>query len=41
MRYLSGTDDAPTQLVKTVGEVCAILIYSAIVGLVLYAVLLH
>ena len=39
MRYLNETDDVPTKIVKVMGEMGGILIYTAIVGLVLYAVL--
>jgi hypothetical protein len=38
IRYLNGTDD-PTKIVKVIGDMCGMLIYTVIVGLVLYAVL--
>ena len=39
MRYLKETDDVPTKIVKVIGDMCGILIYTGIVGLALYAVL--
>jgi hypothetical protein len=43
MRYLNQysdeIDDRPTRIVKAIGDVCAMLVYTAIVGLLLYAVL--
>jgi hypothetical protein len=39
MRYLDETDDVPTKIVKVVGDLYGIIIYTVIVGLVLYAVL--
>jgi hypothetical protein len=39
MRYLDETDETPTKFVRLIGDLCAILIYTGIVGLVLYAVL--
>jgi len=39
MRDLSETDDVPTKIVKAIGDMCGILIYTVIIGLVLYAVL--
>jgi len=39
MRDLNETDDVPTKIVKVIGDVCGILTYTVIVGLVLYAVL--
>jgi hypothetical protein len=39
MRYLDETDDVPTKIVKMIGDLCGIIIYTVIVGLVLYAVL--
>jgi hypothetical protein len=38
MRDLNETDDVPTKIVKVIGHMCGILIYTVIVGLVLYAV---
>jgi hypothetical protein len=37
--YLNEVGDRPTRIVKVIGDVCAILVYTAIVGLLLYAVL--
>jgi|GraSoi2013_115cm_1033766.scaffolds.fasta_scaffold392054_2 hypothetical protein len=34
MRYLNETDEAPTKMVKVIGDMCGIVIYTAIVGLV-------
>jgi hypothetical protein len=39
MRDLSETDDVPTKIVKAIGDMCGMLIYTVIVGLVPYAVL--
>lgn len=39
MRYLDETDEAPTRIVKLIGDLCGILIYTGIVGLLIYAVL--
>jgi hypothetical protein len=39
MRYLDETDETPTKFVRLIGDLCGILIYTGIVGLVLYAVL--
>jgi hypothetical protein len=39
MRDLSETDDVPTKIVKAIVDMCGILIYTVIIGLVLYAVL--
>ena len=39
MRDLTEIDDVPTKIVRVIGEMGGILIYTAIVGLVLYAVL--
>ena len=39
MRYLDETDDVPTKIVKVIGDMCGILTYTVIVGLVLYAVM--
>jgi hypothetical protein len=38
-RDLNETDDVPTKIVKVIGDMCGILIYTVIVGLVLYAML--
>ena len=39
MRHLNEADDVPTKIVKAIGDMCGMLIYTAIVGLVLCAVL--
>jgi hypothetical protein len=39
MRYLDETEEAPTKIVKLIGDLCGILIYTGIVGLLIYAVL--
>jgi hypothetical protein len=39
MQYLDETDDAPTKFVRLMGDICGILIYTGIVGLLVYAVL--
>lgn len=39
MRYLDETDETPTKFVRLIGDLCGILIYTGIVGLLLYAVL--
>jgi hypothetical protein len=39
MQHLDETDEAPTRIVKLIGDLCGILIYTGIVGLLLYAVL--
>jgi hypothetical protein len=39
MRYLNEADDVPTKIVKAIGDMCGMLIFTVIVGLVLYAVL--
>lgn len=43
MRYLNqysdAIDDRPTQIVRVIGDVCAMLVYTGIVGLLLYAAL--
>ena len=39
MRDSNETDDVPTKIVKVIGDMCGILIYTVIVGLVPYAVL--
>jgi hypothetical protein len=36
-RYLGDIDGRATQIVKTIGDVYGVLVYSAIVGLLLYA----
>ncbi len=38
-RYLDEIDDAPTKIVKAIGDVCAMLVYTGIIGLLLYAAL--
>ena len=38
-RHLNEADDVPTKIVKAIGDMCGMLIYTVIVGLVLYAVL--
>ncbi len=39
MRYLDEIDDRTTQIIKVIGDVCALLVYTGIVGLLLYAAL--
>ncbi|MFY9771185.1 MAG: hypothetical protein WAV38_27685 [Xanthobacteraceae bacterium] len=39
MRDLNETDDVPTKIVKVIGDMCGTVIYTVIVGLVLYALL--
>jgi len=39
MRYLDETDEAATKIVKLIGDICGILIYTGIVGLLIYTVL--
>lgn len=38
-QYLDDIDDRPTQLAKVIGDVCGLLVYTAIIGLLLYAAL--
>ena len=39
MRYLDEIDETPTKFVRLIGDLCGILIYTGIVGLLVYAVL--
>jgi hypothetical protein len=39
MRDLNETDEVPTKIVKVIGDMCGILLYTVIVGMVLYALL--
>jgi hypothetical protein len=39
MRYLNEPDSALTEIVKLIGDICGIVVYTAMVGLVLYAIL--
>jgi hypothetical protein len=39
MRYLDETDEAATKIVKLIGDICGIFIYTGIVGLLIYTVL--
>jgi hypothetical protein len=39
MRYLDETDEGATKIVKLIGDICGVLIYTGIVGLLIYTVL--
>jgi hypothetical protein len=41
MRYPTELDDAPTEIVKVIGDLCGLIFYTAMVGLLIYAVMLH
>jgi hypothetical protein len=41
MRHLSESDDAPIEIAKVIGDLCGLIFYTAMVGLLIYAVMLH